>query len=176
MLNFLVSEISHKKDRLMYLRNYLIYINIIYSLNYIHSLLEEFLKESGDFIDDYKERLTQSVGSRRWNILTKRLFKKMFRIDSIINKGFKMDFIEASNLAKQGKKVRRKSWIEGGDNSWQGSKRETSRDMWWNEKYQCLLAGAPDKHVDESTYLDTDGWIYICRGTDMEAKDWELAK
>lgn len=157
----------------MYLRNNLIYINILYIINSTFSHLDEFLKEAGDFLHSYEERLKESAGSDKWNTITKILFEKILSIDFLINRGLEMNFIEASNFAKTGKRVRRKSWIEGGDNSWQGSKRETSRDMWWNEKYQCLLAGAPDRNVDEPNYLDTDGWIYICRGTDMEANDWE---
>ena len=87
-----------------------------------------------------------------------------------------MDFIEASEYAKKGHRVRRKSWADGKANAWPKNIKEKRREMWWDEKYQCLLAGAPDKHLDEDTYLDTEGWIYICRGDDVEATDWEVCE
>ena len=163
----------------MYLRNYLFYNNVLYFLEFINLVgvnIWDYLKESNGFINDFQERESKKRGSPSWKALSQKLYDRIFRIDIIINEEEVMNFIEASNLTKEGKRVRRKSWLKGGDNSWVGSKRETSRDMWWDAKYECLLAGAPDRHVDESTYLDTKGWIYICRGTDMEATDWELAK
>ncbi len=145
----------------MYLRNYLIYINIVYILNFVNSVLEEFLKESGDFIDDYKERLTQLRGSRRWRLLTKRLFDKMFRIDVIINKGLEMNFIEASENTRNGKSVRRKNWDKG-------------NEMWWDAGEKCMLANTPYGKQDK--HLKTNGYIYVCEGDDVEAGDWELIK
>ncbi len=127
----------------------------------MHSVLEEFLKESGDFIDDYKERLTQLNGSHRWNFLTKRLFEKMFRIDSIINKGLEMNFLEASEKTRNGKIVRRTTWDDG-------------TKMWWDAKEKCMLANTPYGKQDK--HLKTDGYIYVCEGDDVEAGDWELIK
>ncbi len=156
----------------MYLRNNLIYINIIYILYSIQSTLEEFLKESGDFIDDYKERLTQSKGTRRWNILTKRLFDKMFRIDSIINKGLKMNFLEAHKLAQTGEKMRRKEWLPGGSSAWHGKEVY----VWWDPKYKCLLAAGPYVPIGgQKKFKDTKGYTYVCEGNDVEANDWEKA-
>jgi len=69
-----------------------------------------------------------------------------------------MDFIQASEKTKYSVKVRRKSWKEG-------------HNMWWSKKYQCMLAAHPYR-VQEK-YLDTDGYIYVCEGDDVEATDWE---
>ena len=93
----------------------------------------------------------------------------------LMNRGeYSMDFIEATEIAKSGFKVRRKSWAEGKANSWHKNPRETSREMWWDSKYESLMAGAPDKHEPKNEkYLDTEGWIYVCRGDDVTASDWE---
>ncbi len=145
----------------MYLRNNLIYFNIIYILSSIQSSVKDFLEASGDFIDDYKERLTQKAGSTRWNFLSKRLLEKMFHIDLIINKGLKMNFIEASAITREGGNVRRKSW-------------DKDTKMWWDAKQQCMLANTPYGKQDK--HLDTDGYIYVCEGDDVEAGNWEAAK
>lgn len=74
-----------------------------------------------------------------------------------------MDFIQAGEKTKSGQKVRRKSW-----------KKAAGMELWWDEKYECMLAGTPDRHQKEDEkYKDTDGWIYVCRGNDIEATDWE---
>lgn len=136
------------------------------------SVLKEFLKESGDFIEDYKERLTQSKGSRRWNILTKRLYDKIFSIDVIINKGLEMNFLEANKLAQAGEKMRRKEWLPGGSSAWKGKKVY----VWWDSKYKVLLAANAYPPIGKvEKFRDTEGYIYVCEGNDVESNDWEKA-
>lgn len=102
------------------------------------------------------------------------LVRKWRNIKLINKRQCSMDFIEAMELTKNDVKVRRKSWAEGKANAWPKNPRETSREMWWDSKYESLMAGAPDKHEPNAEkYLDTEGWIYVCRGDDVTGTDWE---
>ncbi len=109
-----------------------------------------------------------------WIKIKRDLVRKMSNIKLMNKRQYSMDFIEAQELTKTGVRVRRKSWAQGKENAWQKNPRETSREMWWDSKYESLMAGAPDRHEPENgKYLDTDGWIYVCRGDDVSGTDWE---
>ncbi len=69
-----------------------------------------------------------------------------------------MNFLEASEITRNGGIVTRKSWKEG-------------TKMWWNAKEKCMLANTPYGKQDK--HLDTDGYIYVCEGDDVEAIDWK---
>ena len=164
----------------MSIRICLVYINILYFLEYINSIfnkLWDFLEESSEFIKDYQERESKKKGSPAWKNLSNRLLERIFKIDLMIRRA-KMDYLEATKMARDGTKMRRKCWLKGESQAWRCDKVY----MWWDQKHKVMLAGGSYPPMDgmrdgqgQEKYLDTKGYVYITESDDIEAKDWEKA-
>ena len=90
--------------------------------------------------------------------MRREIMTRLYNLKYLHYKGKVMNFLQASEDTRLGLKVRRKSWPEG-------------HRMWWDVKEKCMLAGSPYGKQDK--HLDTDGYIYVCEGDDVEALDWE---
>jgi len=93
-----------------------------------------------------------------WVQIRRSLIRKYKNLKLLNTKERVMDFIQASEKTKNNVKVRRKSWEKG-------------QHIWWNMEYQCIVASYP--YQVQEKYLDIDGYIYVCKGDDIEATDWE---
>lgn len=158
----------------MYLRNNLLYNNITYFLMYVRLLmgqLADYLEETFGFMKDYEARDLMPQSSSSHRKATLKLYDKMKKINEIIRRK-NMNFLEATLKAQNGQKMRRKEWLPGGSNAWIGKKVY----VWWDAKYKCLLAAGPYvPQGGQPKFKDTEGYTYVCEGTDIEAKDWEKA-
>jgi len=83
---------------------------------------------------------------------------RIYNLKFLHTKERAVDFLQASSDTREGKKVRRKSWPEG-------------HNMWWDSKEKCMLADNP--YGKQHKHLQTNGYIYVCEGDDVEALDWE---
>ncbi len=164
----------------MYLRNNLVYNNIVYFLMYMRLLmgqLADYLEETFGFMKDYEARELISENSRSHRLATLKLYDKMIKISEILRRK-KMDYIEATKIARTGTKMRRKCWLKGGDQAWRCDRPY----MWWDKDHKVMLAGGAyppmDKMRDgkgQEKYLNTDGYIYVTESDDVQAQDWEKA-
>lgn len=91
--------------------------------------------------------------------LKRRVIRK-FQNLTLLNTQYRiMDFLQANEEMKNGKRVTRKNW-------------EKAHYLWHSKTYDCVLSS----HTlgEQDIFMDTHGYIFMCRGTDIEALDWEL--
>ena len=107
-----------------------------------------------------EEIYQEAVAKYDWVKIRREVLRKFQNLRFLNTRERSVDFIKASQRTRTGEKVRRKIW-------------EPGHKMWWDSNYKCMLAAHPYGKQDK--HLDTEGYIYVCEGDDVEATDWEKA-